>query len=115
MTTIDNSNDWRYYAKCSGDDPHKYELGDHKLTDKDRHERARELCRGCLVIKECAIEALNPPAIGTVRAGVWITAYSGNPQYWLKPARTMLKLIATGTINADQIHEANQVKLRESV
>lgn len=109
MITIHNIDDWRYYAKCSGDDPHKYELEDRSLTDNDRQERARELCRGCLVIKECAIEALHPPAVGTVRAGVWINVNHDR----LKEARTMLKLIATGKINADQIHQANQVKLRE--
>lgn len=113
MITINNIDDWRYYAKCAGDDPHKYELENRKLTDNDKQERARELCRGCLVIKECAIEALHPPAVGTVRAGVWINAYSRKHQHRLEPARTMLKLIATGKINADQIHEANQVKLSE--
>lgn len=113
MIKIDNANSWRYYAKCAGDEPSNYELDQHKLTETERHERARELCRGCLVIKDCASEALHPMAVGTVRAGVWITGRSGNPSYWLKPAKTLLKLIATGAINADQIHEANQVKLRD--
>ena len=106
MTKIDSDENWRYSAKCAGDDPGRYELDMHRNMDKQA--RARELCRGCLVVKECANEALHPTAIGTVRAGVWITGVAGSNYRRLKFARTALKLIATGTITADQLHEHDQ-------
>lgn len=107
MTKIDTDENWRYSAKCSGDDPTRYELDAHRHMDKQA--RARELCRGCLVVKECAIEALHPLAIGTVRAGVWITGVAGNNYRRMLPARNALKLIATGTITADELHEDDRV------
>lgn len=104
MTKIDNTENWRYSAKCAGDDPTRYELDNHRNMDNmDKQERARELCRGCLVITECAIEALHPLAIGTVRAGVWITGVAGSNYRVMKPARNALTLIATGAITADQL------------
>lgn len=103
MTTIDSNENWRYSAKCAGDDPGKYELDPYRHMDKQA--RARDLCRGCLVVKECANEALHPLAIGTVRAGVWITGVAGNNYRRMLPARNALKLIATGTITADQLHD----------
>lgn len=106
MATIDSNEDWRYSAKCSGDDPTRYELDAHRHIDKQA--RARDLCRGCLVVTECAIEALHPLAIGTVRAGIWITGAAGNNYRLTRPARNALKLIATGTITADQIHNDDQ-------
>lgn len=103
MTNIDTDQDWRYSAKCAGDDPGKYELDMNRKIDKQA--RARDLCRGCLVVKECAREALHPLAVGTVRAGVWITGAAGSNYRRLRPARHALKLIATGTITADEVHE----------
>lgn len=109
MSNIDTDENWRYSAKCAGDDPTRYELDMHRNIDKQA--RARDLCRGCLVLKECAREALDPLAIGTVRAGVWITGAAGNNYRRLRPARQALKLIATGTITADQIHEYEQARV----
>lgn len=114
MTKIDTDENWRYSAKCAGDDPTRYELDPHKRMDKqarelDKQARARDLCRGCPVVKECAIEALHPLAIGTVRAGVWITGVAGNNYRRMLPARNALKLIATGRITADQLHEDDRL------
>lgn len=103
MTKIDSDENWRYSAKCAGDDPTRYELDPYRHIDKQA--RARDLCRGCLVVKECAIEALHPLAIGTVRAGVWITGVAGNNYRRMLPARNALKLIATGTITADELSD----------
>lgn len=103
MTNIDTDQDWRYSAKCRGDDPTRYELDAHRHMDKQA--RARDLCRGCSVVKECALEALYPLAVGTVRAGVWITGAAGSNYRRMRPARNALKLIATGTITADQLHD----------
>lgn len=102
MTKIDTDQDWRYSAKCYGDEPWKYELDGARGIDRD--QRARELCRGCLVIQQCAIEALNPTAVGTVRAGVWIPGATAHIPRTLVASRNDLNLIATGTITADQIH-----------
>ena len=102
MVKIDTDNDWRYSAKCSGDAPWKYELDGARGIDRD--QRARELCRGCLVIQECATEALEPIAVGTVRAGIWIPGSTAHDVKTLKRPREKLVLIATGQITADDIH-----------
>lgn len=105
MTKIDTDQNWRYSAKCSGDEPSNYELDNIRTLDEPgKQARARELCRGCLVIQHCAIEALNPTAIGTVRAGVWIPGSTAHIARTLVASRNDLNLIATGTITADQIH-----------
>lgn len=63
---------WRGDAQCLGRDPRDYELDTGEHTGTDRQVIARELCDGCEVMRECAAEALEPLARGTVRAGVWI-------------------------------------------
>lgn len=63
---------WRGAAQCLGRDPREYELDTAEHTGTDRQTIARELCDGCEVMRECAAEALEPLARGTVRAGVWI-------------------------------------------
>lgn len=44
------------------------------MPEEVKNKLASNLCNGCEVLKECATEAIDPPAIGTVRAGVWIPA-----------------------------------------
>lgn len=65
---------WRLRALCRGRDPEDYDLTFSKDLGEDetRDSRARALCEGCPVMVECAAEALEPLAVGTVRAGVWI-------------------------------------------
>lgn len=108
---IRTSGDWRDRAKCVGDNPSDYELDNrYNMTESDKGQRARDLCRGCKVIQECADEALKPTAVGTVRAGVWITGVVGSNWKKLLPAREQLKLISTGMITADEIHEHKRVQ-----
>lgn len=61
--------DWINVAQCVGRNPQDYELDDYR---GDRDARAVELCAGCPVTRECAAAALDPLAVGTVRAGVWV-------------------------------------------
>lgn len=65
---------WRGDAQCLGREPREYELDGNEYKGTNRQARARELCEGCSVVRECAGEALEPLAESTVRAGVWIPA-----------------------------------------
>lgn len=63
--------EWTRQAMCAGRDPRAYELDG---FTGDRVAYARGACAGCPVMVECAADALEPLAVGTVRAGVWIPA-----------------------------------------
>lgn len=65
--------EWTRQALCLGRDPGMYELEEFR---GDREKYARGACVGCPVIGECAADALDPLAVGTVRAGVWISEQS---------------------------------------
>lgn len=77
MEQKDYNDKWTTRAKCAGRDPLTYELDTFK-GDKDM--LARGLCLGCPVTRECAADALDPLAVGTVRAGTWIPEKSGTPR-----------------------------------
>lgn len=68
-----DNRDWTRQALCVGRDPGMYELDDFR---GDREAYARGACAGCLVIAECAADALDPLAVGTVRGGVWVAPES---------------------------------------
>lgn len=61
--------EWTKRALCVGRDPGMYELEGFR---GDRQESARAACAGCLVVEECAADALDPLSVGTVRGGVWV-------------------------------------------
>lgn len=65
--------EWTERALCLGRDPRVYELDDFR---GDREEYARGACAGCVVVEECAADALDPLAVGTVRGGVWVAPAS---------------------------------------
>lgn len=65
--------EWRAQALCVGRDPGMYELEEFR---GDREEYARGACAGCVVVEECAADALDPLAVGTVRGGVWVAPAS---------------------------------------
>lgn len=73
-----HNDNWQQQAKCVGKDPRAWDLLELRGGDS-WDARAREVCRGCPVIKDCAADALEPLCIGTVRAGVWIPAAAGLP------------------------------------
>lgn len=62
---------------CVGQDPKQWDLLEQRLGDV-REERARAVCSGCTVMADCAADAIEPLAVGTVRAGVWIPTAPGN-------------------------------------
>lgn len=62
--------DWVTRAKCVGRDPQAYEL---EYFRGDRDKYAAGICYGCPVIQDCAADALEPLAVGTVRGGVWVS------------------------------------------
>lgn len=68
---------WLDRAICNGRNPRLYETDGYRnsrVLKSERAERARNLCAGCPVIRECAAEAIEPIAVATIRAGVWIDA-----------------------------------------
>ena len=98
--------EWLERAQCRGRDPELYSLDSKLYRDIDRQARARWLCRGCPVMQQCAADALEPLAYGTVRAGVWLpiaTSTSGlTPRGW-SLIRDGLKAIALGRTDADAL------------
>ena len=85
--------EWITRAKCAGDDPQRYELGTGSVDV--RQQIARGLCRGCPVLRECALDALDHLAVGTVRAGVWIPGNNPDGLAWPQ-ARKRLRAAAGG-------------------
>lgn len=74
---MSESRAWLDKAMCYGRNPRLYETDGYRnsrVLKSDRAERARNLCAGCPVIRECAAEAIEPIAVATIRAGVWIDA-----------------------------------------
>lgn len=94
---------WRADAQCLGRDPREYELEGGEYTGTDRQTIARERCDGCPVMRECAAEALEPLARGTVRAGVWIPATM--PRGTIARVREALTEIALGEALPDDLAE----------
>ena len=80
---------WRTQAKCLDRDPQDYELNSFR---GDRQYYAAGVCVGCKVTRECALAALEPLAIGTVRGGVWI----GEHPHERASARRRLSVVALG-------------------
>lgn len=80
---------WRAQAKCLDSDPQAYELNSFR---GDRQYYAAGVCVGCKVTRECALDALEPLAIGTVRGGVWI----GEHPHERASARRRLSVVALG-------------------
>lgn len=68
---------WFDRAKCAGQPLEDYDLAEYKRPE-DRDDRAKELCEGCPVIKECALDAIDPFAVSTVRGGIWIQPRTGS-------------------------------------
>lgn len=66
--------EWRESAQCVGDDPDRYVLdhGPHFVEHTERQRVAAELCDGCPVRRECAIDALLRSDRGVVRGGIWL-------------------------------------------
>lgn len=92
MKDINLDPTWRSEAKCAGRDPKVYELHEY---DGDPDNMARGLCVGCPVLKSCALDAMYPLAVGTVRAGVWIGRNEFSP-YAIELARVKLRAVVAG-------------------
>lgn len=60
--------EWMTEAKCAGDDVERYST-DNLDTGPGVQAKARALCAGCPVIRECAIDALRFDTRGVVRGG----------------------------------------------
>lgn len=69
--------DWITRAKCRTMDPHSFDLSDRRSGETTpRPEVAQQLCEGCPVVRQCALDAMEPLAVCSVRAGVWIPPIS---------------------------------------
>lgn len=74
---MSESRAWLDRALCNSRNPQLYEtdgIRNNRVSQADRVARARDLCAGCQVVRECAADALEPLAVATIRAGVWIDA-----------------------------------------
>lgn len=72
-------NQWHERATCNGFDPALFDLDSwvKRALEQGQEERfldvddlAGLICDGCPVARECAADAMNPPAWETVRAGI---------------------------------------------
>lgn len=61
--------EWMTEAKCAGDDIERYST-DNLGTGPGVQAKARALCAGCPVIRECGIDALRFDTRGVVRGGL---------------------------------------------
>ena len=93
-------NVWKTKAPCQHQDPRLWDLDSaawhgHPLERKPRDVRAKALCDGCPVIRECAAFALGikPRMLGIVLAGVDIPVQGGAKA---RAAKLRLQEIAYG-------------------
>lgn len=67
---IPGAREWTVRAKCRDSAGEQWDTEPKEFNRDDPHARARELCAGCAVVRECARDAVDYPAWGTVRGGV---------------------------------------------
>ena len=93
---------WEEDAKCLGhikdeDGDHPYDLSLPKHRGTNLALKARMMCSGCPVTRECAAYALSIRATEVVMAGVWIKDPPGGHQSYSKRESTRkLQHIARG-------------------
>lgn len=70
---------WHERAKCAGREPTKYEVVVSKIPRviREQDEYARNLCAGCPVVLDCALDALDYGDVGVIRAGLILRHSSG--------------------------------------
>ena len=87
---------WTAHAKCVDMPPHLFdaEALAYAHYPDDRAAAAIALCAGCPVIRECAADAMDPLAVGVVRAGLLLGPnHTGAPG---RETRARLAAIALG-------------------
>lgn len=72
--TAPMKNDWYNHAQCAGRYVNDFDLDNRRYIRQNKTGLARTLCAGCPVKRECALDALEHEAWGTVRAGIWLPA-----------------------------------------
>ncbi|MBA4504225.1 WhiB family transcriptional regulator [Corynebacterium sanguinis] len=91
-----NRHEWLLRAKCRSLDPELFDLSNVRdIKGSEYHSRdaiAEQLCYGCPVIRECARDAMDPLAVGTVRAGVWIPVVSESGMHARRHARRLAEI-----------------------
>lgn len=70
---------WHERAKCAGREPTKYEVVVSTVprVAREQDEYARNLCAGCPVVLDCALDALDYGDVGVIRAGLILRHTSG--------------------------------------
>lgn len=70
---------WHERAKCAGMEPTRYEVVVSKIPKviRQQDEYARNICAGCPVMLDCALDALDYGDVGVIRAGLVLRHTSG--------------------------------------
>lgn len=95
--------DWITHAKCRDMDPEKFDLSN--MRDKygisnahevaaARERIAAELCEGCPVVAQCALDAAEPVSVGMVRAGVWVPTVTDGSKIAADARQTFRRIAA---------------------
>lgn len=92
---------WHVDAQCRGDSPDLYDVDRLPNGDDTRAAVARVLCDGCPVLRKCAADALDPLAVGTLRAGVHLP--STPSRAGRRKIRARLAAIAAGSLDPAEL------------
>lgn len=98
---IKRSTAWHVDAQCRSDSPDLYDVDRLPNGDETRAAVARVLCDGCPVLRQCAADALDPLAVGTLRAGVHLPATPS--QAGRRKIRHRLAAIAAGSLDPAEL------------
>lgn len=79
--TRDEDIDWRFSAKCHGDDLKDWVPQVLPQEEPLRSIKAKAKCSGCPVFKECALETLRMRDLDVIRAGQALRETPGFPLY----------------------------------
>lgn len=92
---IQDGREWVTRAKCRTRPATDWDTLPKEFQASDPHARARELCAGCPVFRECARDAVDYPAWGTVRAAVALPDLNSRAET-RRAAATALARVALG-------------------
>ena len=89
---------WHLKAKCRNQPPELYDLS--RVSKLQKQHQARQLCKGCPVLADCAKDVLENDSYGMVRAGLWSEGWlrGGHNvrEAWADTLPALRRIAATG-------------------